>query len=322
MGTETCDISIGGEPDPRPGQYYEGVIDDLRIYNYALSDEEIRRLHNTAPAGFGPVIERTLGDHGQIDHVNGCIDFDSGQLFTLRPDIKEEEGEPWIRANGIDAFGETDESPMGSIGLRGVEMVALPVDASQWNTITPRSIREQLGLGRPTTPQDMILPKDSPGTYIFKTWEGGMGILQILEVEYLKKTNIRYKMLQREKAKSPIDLSTPEATIKSFVKAVYDGDLEDAKECISKDGHDYDEFMEMLATESNHPFQAMIKAMDASIPVEITSTDITEDKCKIKWYFTLGRVYYFGETKMKKGMHQKFSSYLELVDDKWLIRDI
>ena len=125
-----------------------------------------------------------------------------------------------------------------------------------------------------------------------------------------------------KKAESPIDLSTPEATIKSFVKAVYNGNLEAAKACVSKDGYDYEEFMEMLATESNHPFQAMIKAMDASIPVEITSKDITENKCKIKWYFTLGRVYYFGDTKINKGTHQKFGSYLELVGDKWLIRDI
>ncbi len=125
-------------------------------------------------------------------------------------------------------------------------------------------------------------------------------------------------------AKLPIDLSTPEATIKSFVKAVYVGNLEAAKACVSKDGHDYEEFMEMLAAESNHPFQAMIKAMDASIPVEITSKDITEDRCKIKWYFTLGRVYYIGdgETKWQKGKHPEFSSYLELVGDKWLIRDI
>ncbi|MDH4240442.1 MAG: HEAT repeat domain-containing protein [Phycisphaerae bacterium] len=127
---------------------------------------------------------------------------------------------------------------------------------------------------------------------------------------------------QKGKSTAELDLSTPEATIKSFVKAVYDGNLEAAKACVSKEGADYDEFMEMLATESNHPFQAMIKAMDASIPVEITSKDITEDRCKIKWYFTLGRVYYFGETKMKKGTPQEFSSYLELVGDKWLIRDI
>ncbi len=133
---------------------------------------------------------------------------------------------------------------------------------------------------------------------------------------------IRYKMLQKEKAKSPIDLSTPEATIKSFVKAVYDGNLEAAGACVSKDGADYDEFKEMLATESNHPFQAMIKAMDISVPVEITSKSIKDGRCKISWLFMLGRVYYFGDTKMKKGTHQEFSSYLELVGDKWLIRDI
>ena len=138
----------------------------------------------------------------------------------------------------------------------------------------------------------------------------------------LDETQFRYKMMQKEKTKSPIDLSTPEATIKSFVKAVYDGNLEAAGACVSKDGADYDEFKEMLATESNHPFQAMIKAMDVSVPIEITSKDITEDRCKIKWYFTLGRVYYIGDTKIKKGTHQEFGSYLELVGDKWLIRDI
>ena len=139
----------------------------------------------------------------------------------------------------------------------------------------------------------------------------------------LQEVHFRYKMSQKEKAKSPIDLSTPEATIKSFVKAVYDGNLEAAKACVSKDGTDYDEFKEMLATESNHPFQAMIKAMDVSVPVEITNKDVADGKCKIKWYLTLGRVYYFGENKMKKkGTHQEFGSYLEFVGGKWLIRDI
>jgi len=132
----------------------------------------------------------------------------------------------------------------------------------------------------------------------------------------------RYKMLQEAKAKSAIDLSTPEATITSLVKAVYEGNLETAKACISKDGADYEEFVEMLATESNHPFQAMIKAMDVSVPVEVTSKSIEDGRCKLEWYFTLGRVYYFLRTKAEKGTHQRFGSYLELVGDKWLIRDL
>lgn len=121
----------------------------------------------------------------------------------------------------------------------------------------------------------------------------------------------------------PINLSTPEATIRSFVNAVYNGNLDAAKKCVSKDGHDYDEFMEMLAIKSNHPFQAMIKAKDSDIPVEIINKNIDKDTCKIKWHFTLGRVYYLdGDSKMPKGTQQKFGSYLELVDGKWLIRDI
>ena len=214
--------SIGVEKDemqtamPAKGEYpptfafktREGGAGVLQIYDADRSKKTISFRYkmlaeplDAEPApptvtSFGPVVERTLGDHGQSDHVNGCIDFESGQLFTLSPNIKQEETWPWIRGNGIDALGETDECPMGWIGLRGVDMVALPVDASQWDTITPEAIRQQVSLGKSAWWQDMILPKDSPGTYIFRTREGGMGILQILEVKYVEYTKIRYKMVQ------------------------------------------------------------------------------------------------------------------------------
>ncbi|HUW17709.1 MAG TPA: LamG-like jellyroll fold domain-containing protein [Sedimentisphaerales bacterium] len=41
IGTENSNITIGAEPDPHPGQYYRGAIDDARIYNYALNEDEI-----------------------------------------------------------------------------------------------------------------------------------------------------------------------------------------------------------------------------------------------------------------------------------------
>jgi hypothetical protein len=321
---------IGIAPD-RFGDQYIGKLDDLRIYNYALSEQEIAALCPTpkasgaAPAqiAFGPVIERTV--KALQEKKDYLIDLDTGKLGSLADGVEVEGNTAvigWMRENRFDALAESRPK---SAGLWGVDMAVIPVASERWEGIPPSELAEELSTAKAVLSAKMDAEGELPETYLFRTGEGGMGVLQILERQIDTRPRhfkIRYKMLQREKAKSPIDLSTPEATIKSFVKAVYDGDLEDAKECISKDGHDYDEFMEMLATESNHPFQAMIKAMDASIPVEITSKDITEDKCKIKWYFTLGRVYYFGETKMKKGMHQKFGSYLELVDDKWLIRDI
>ena len=277
---------------------------------------------------FGPVIKRVIYQGGS--EYECLIDFESGKLFKVPEGLKDSRGKEsevlkWVKETGVDAAGDT-EGPITSQGLQGFvnDLVARPA-VDGWNT-TPRELVATMGslLPEPHGKARMFGKGALPATYFFKTRDGGMGVLQILgfTVGDPRGVKIRYKMLQKEKAKSPIDLSTPEATIKSFVKAVYNGNLEAAKACVSKDGADYDEFMEMLATESNHPFQAMIRAMDTSIPVEITSKDITEDRCKIKWYFTLGRVYYIGDTKIKKGTHQKFGSYLELVGDKWLIRDI
>ena len=278
-------------------------------------------------ASFGPAKVARLYDidHPTTTEKECAIDFDTGKLSKIPPQARQMPGDDlmkWLSGSGIDAVAEIAGK---NGGLIGIDVAVKTMPPYVWDKISPTELRSLVvnnnSARQETTP--MLLEDEYQKVFVFRTRDSGLGILQILDVDKSKQmVQFRYKMLQKEKAKSPIDLSTPEATIKSFVKAVYDGNLEAARACVSKDGHDYDEFKEMLATESNHPFQAMIKAMDASIPVEITSKDITEDRCKIKWYFTLGRVYYFGETKMKKGTHQKFGSYLELVGDKWLIRDI
>jgi prepilin-type processing-associated H-X9-DG protein len=594
-----CDMTL---EDPsgyarRCAAYALGLIGNAEakpILEKALEDSDplvrnnakaaLTMLEPPAVGGFGPVMERVINDDGEEKHW--LIDFDTGRLFSPSTEIRSEEALlRWIAENRIDAMGET--KPSGP-GLYGFDMAAIPIAAEAWKTISPKGLADDLSIAKGGTPAFMSAVGKLPVTYIFKTREGGMGVVQILEMQGNKKprhfrirykmlqervekpaianarsvaeaflaaavsgrdseairlvkpgsavvrqvkdfrqilepeklkivsgytderiavvttteisiedqkglmlirlikqrgvwmvedidletpaslkaeldsflqkypnatklpevqlmlqkvptvvkgtdqelqeqaesakrlkqlglavamfvnehnsklpdnlqelepyvgkkqdfqwildnvaylgkgktvvgslnfvtaydktlleegngTNvlfgdshvefevpkrlkelgitprhfrIRYKMLQKEKAKSPIDLSTPEATIKSFVKAVYDGNLEAAGACVSKDGPDYDEFKEMLATESNHPFQAMIKAMDVSVPIEITSKSIKDGRCKISWHFMLGRVYYFGDTKMKKGTHQEFSSYLELVGDKWLIRDI
>jgi tetratricopeptide (TPR) repeat protein len=48
MGMETSNITMGAEPDPHPGQYYRGDIDDVRIYNYALNEDEIGAIYASA----------------------------------------------------------------------------------------------------------------------------------------------------------------------------------------------------------------------------------------------------------------------------------
>jgi len=239
---------------------------------------------------------------------NTVLDLDSGFLISVSKDITREYDVGWDNDGG----GVLMVNPKKSahiISLSGVEK------GKHEEAI--EAAEKSLELLQQSPAKGFLAAQT-----VFCAVLTDKGNLAIIEIAEYSREKGKLNVWMKEKAKSPIDLSTPEATIKSFVKAVYDGNLEAAGECVSKDGSDYDEFKEMLATESNHPFQAMIKAMDVSVPVEITNKDVTDGKCKIKWYLTLGRVYYFGENKMKKGTHQEFGSYLEFVGGKWLIRDI
>ncbi len=236
------------------------------------------------------------------------LDLDRGIIIGASKDVPREYDIGWDN-NGGGVLIVNPKKSARIIGLSGI--------GKSKNKEAIEIAEKSLDLLR-ESPSESILAKQIVFCAVL-TNEGNLAVIEIAEYSTDKAT---LNVWMKEKTKSPIDMSTPEATIKSFVNAVYNGNLENAKACVSKDGADYDEFMEMLATESNHPFQAMIKAMDTSNPVEIISKDITENRCKIKWYLTLGRVYYIGDTRIEKGMHQKFGSYLELVGDKWLIRDI
>jgi hypothetical protein len=278
---------------------------------------------------FGPVQTATIYDidHRKTKGKHCTIDLDTG--LTGRLPVEQFEAssmdmERYLADEGVDAVGEFAQNKASLIAL-GMVVEVKPPEA--WDNLTAAELLGSLSGRRNAAAETTIMQWNDQGeqsVFAFSTREGAMGLLQILSGdETAQRFELRYKMLQKEQTKSPIDLSAPEATIKSFVKAVYDGNLEAAGACVSKDGADYEEFKEMLATESNHPFQAMIKAMDVSIPVEITIKSIKDGKCKISWYLTLGRVYYFGENeKWEKGRHTEFGSYLELVGDKWLIRDI
>jgi hypothetical protein len=76
MGTETSNITIGAEPEPSGGQYYRGGIDDVRIYNYALSDEGIQRLcqgvASSEPGEALPAFRSQIYDNSALDLETGA----------------------------------------------------------------------------------------------------------------------------------------------------------------------------------------------------------------------------------------------------------
>jgi hypothetical protein len=178
----------------------EGNLAVIQIGEYDAKQGTIYVWVEKIPAwvrSFGPVIERVINDNGEEKHW--LIDFETGRLFSPSTETRSEEVfSRWIAENRIDAMGETRTS---SPGLYGFDMEAIPIAAETWETISPKELADALSIAKSGTRTVMSAKGKLPLTYIFKTREGGMGVVQILEMQYKKKPRyfrIRYKMLQQK----------------------------------------------------------------------------------------------------------------------------
>ena len=142
--------------------------------------ELARQQKQGAATSFGPVIERGIAGEG--DANQRFIDLDTGKQFAAaeffgpKAEPSPEETQKWWVQNGIDAVGDTSEA---SRGLVGFDMVAVPVAAAEWTGASPQRLDYWLTLARPGTPAAISAKGKLPVTYVFRTREGGCGLLQI-----------------------------------------------------------------------------------------------------------------------------------------------
>ncbi len=170
-------------------------------------------------ATFGPVIERVLNDRGD----NCMIDFDTGTLMTPPQDaFKGGSGSAskWIEDHGVDAGCNAQPAVRG---LAGLDLIALPRPNTFWEKLPPEDLdyHDNVGLKfcKPGSPIFLTAKGGVPVTYIFKTREGCVGVLQILEVKttdprYVK---IRYKLLQKAKTSATQPVRIVDKTDYPFV---------------------------------------------------------------------------------------------------------
>jgi hypothetical protein len=153
---------------------------------------------------FGPVIERTINSiHAE---TNDVVDFDTGKVASTAdfPDLpagvpRSEAIHQRMRQRGWDAMGDRATVQ----GLRGFDMVALPVYADQWEQLAAAEVGDLLRAGKLGTPALMSEGKQLPSTYIIQTREGGQGLLQIIALtDKPSGVKIRYKLVQRAKVPS------------------------------------------------------------------------------------------------------------------------
>ncbi|MHC4084126.1 MAG: tetratricopeptide repeat protein [Planctomycetota bacterium] len=144
---------------------------------------------------FGPVIERVI--LSEETGTNFFFDLDTAKAFAPPPGLTRNspptEVIKWGRKKGIDFINDKGRFELA-------EMIAVEIPGEMWYSARPVEIRNALKKAsslKSLSTQSKSRTVSSPATYAFKTREGGIGILQILD----KKNNnlrIRYKMLQQK----------------------------------------------------------------------------------------------------------------------------
>ena len=160
--------------------------------------DKITPNQGTLKYSFSPVFTQTINDDGVGKDF--MFDLDNEKSYSASDAQKANEAiekslEDFVMQSGVDLFGETSKKC-----LMGINMIAVPARNERWN-MSPEDVVEQVSLGKPGTPVALSADGELPKTFVFKTGQGGMGILQIVEMQDGKAPRhfkIQYKMLQKQ----------------------------------------------------------------------------------------------------------------------------
>lgn len=133
----------------------------------------------SAPAQ--PLASREFLDIMEINLLDDhdCLDLDTGKKLTNNLRVRtREEGRVWWRESGADAHCETT-SPDEECGLYGMGVAWLLADNSAIAEMSADELDRQLAsAGEPQWDNLMPAAGELPVTYLYKTKDGGMGIVQ------------------------------------------------------------------------------------------------------------------------------------------------
>ncbi len=150
---------------------------------------------------FGPVIERVVEERSATGKE--CfLDLDTGKCVMIEPvkfqggleDALKAEAVAFARV-GADVAAMPPETSLVS-GLMGLDLVALPVGPEIWNTAATEFIFDAVSGYKAGSVTPMSANGKLPATFVFKTREGGRGVLQILAfTDNPRGVKLRYKLV-------------------------------------------------------------------------------------------------------------------------------
>ena len=153
---------------------------------------------------FGAAIENVLPvTEGRSEKL---LDIDTGRWGT-KADFGENDREThkWVRDNGLDLLGFFEKE---QFGLLAFDMAVLPAKNTDWERLTAEEVVANWSLAQmeanKITPMTPMEAPDRPATYLFRTRENGIGILQIVDfTDNPKGVKIRYKIVEGTGSENP-----------------------------------------------------------------------------------------------------------------------
>jgi hypothetical protein len=127
------------------------------------------------------------------------------------------------------------------------------------------------------------------------------------------------------KESKSVDRSTPEATVRSWTKAVATGNIKDALACMLPGGVDYGDVREILNAEpTSRKFfiKKMWQSIDTEKPIRILGKQLFEDRASIGWEFYFKEDFTIEGRTVKRGKSFEYDAGLKKHGDYWLIDGI
>jgi hypothetical protein len=102
-------VSTGGGEYTGPGSYYHGYFDELKFYNYALSDAEIKTDYNQGAQFVMGKTNQTIG--GTTTSLDYCIPGDTSHCIPPVAEYKFDEG---VGTSAFDTSGNNNNAVLGT----------------------------------------------------------------------------------------------------------------------------------------------------------------------------------------------------------------
>ena len=139
------------------------------------------------------------------------FDFDTGRILQMPAGLIRGSGDSgleWVLDSGADVMGGIDDQ---RAALAGIGTVFERLAQSEWHSIRPADLRRVSGKTWRTERDEMVTwteTEKSHPIYAFRTCQGGLGIVQLLEIDRsAPAVTFRYSML-RNVPKFPMDLAS------------------------------------------------------------------------------------------------------------------